>query len=209
MAYRRTPKIEARLVETRDRILQSAIQLIAANGYRATNMDAIATDAGVSTGLLYRYFSSKAEIFDEVFQRVSTREIAACRAAASTGTTSRERLTRVLDTFSRRAFRGRRLAWAVLIEPVDVRLDAERLRFRTPYRDIFANLLSEAVAAGEIQPLAVEVVASAIVGAVVESLAGPLSTVTERDQEDRVVAALTRFCLQAVGYCDEALRTRS
>ncbi len=206
MAYRRTPKIETRLAETRDRILHSAIQLIAAHGYKATSMDAIATDAGVSTGLLYRHFSSKSEIFDEVFQRISAREIAACQAAALAGSTSRERLARVLDTFSRRAFRDRRLAWAVLIEPVDARIDARRLRFRTPYRDIFSNLLREAVAAGEIPPLAVEIVASAIVGAVVESLAGPLSTVTERDEEDRVVAALTRFCLHAVGYRDDASR---
>ncbi|MCI1693145.1 TetR/AcrR family transcriptional regulator [Aneurinibacillus aneurinilyticus] len=206
MAYRRTPKIETRLAETRDRILQSAIQLIAANGYKATSMGAIAAEAGVSTGLLYRYFSSKSEIFNEVFQQISTREIAACWAAASTGTTSRDRLTRVLDTFSRRAFRERRLAWAMLIEPVDEHLDAERLRFRTPYRDIFSSLLREAVAAGEIPPLAVEVVASAIVGAVVESLTGPLSTVTERDEEDRVVETLTHFCLQAVGYRDDASR---
>ncbi len=199
MAYRRTPKIETQLAETRDQIVQSAIRLIAAHGYKATGMDAIATDAGVSTGLLYRYFSSKSAIFDEVFHRISTREIAACRLAASAGTTSRDRLARVLDTFSRRAFRERGLAWAMLIEPVDAELDAARLRFRTPYRDIFAGLLREAIATGEIPPLAVDLVASAIVGAVVESLAGPLSTVTDRDAEDQVVAALTRFLLAGCG----------
>ncbi len=204
MAYRRTPKIETQLTATRDQIVLSAIQLVAAHGYTATSMDAIATGAGVSTGLLYRHFSSKSAIFDEVFQRISNREIAACREAASTGTTSRDRLARVLDTFSRRAFRERRLAWAVLIEPVDAQLDTARLRFRTPYRDIFASLLREAVATGEIPALAVDFVASAIVGAVVESLAGSLSTVTDQDEEDQIVAALTRFCLQAAGYCDNA-----
>lgn len=206
MAYRRTPKIETRLAETRECIVHSAIQQIATHGYTATSMDAIAAQAQVSTGLLYRYFSSKSEIFDEVFQRICTQEIAACHLAARTGSTSRDRLARVLDTFSRRAFRGRRLAWALLLEPVDAQIDAERLRFRTPYRDIFSTLLREAISAGDIPPLAVEVVASAIVGAVIESLAGPLSTVTERDEEDRVVAALTRFCLQAVGYRDDASR---
>lgn len=200
MTYRRTAKMEMRLSDTRDRIRQSAIQLITANGYKATSMDAIAAGAGVSAGLLYRYFASKSALFDEVFQRISTREIAACEEAASIGTTNRDRLARVLDTFSRRAFRKRRLAWALLIEPVDAEIDAERIRFRTPYRNIFANLLRDAVAAGEIPPLAVELVASAILGAVVESLAGPLSTVTEPGEEDRVVEALTRFCLKAVGY---------
>ncbi|MHB1630116.1 MAG: TetR/AcrR family transcriptional regulator [Bacilli bacterium] len=202
MAYRRTSKVETRLAQTRDQILESALKLIAANGYKATSMAAIAIEAGVSTGLLYRYFSSKSEIFDEVFQRVCTREIDACQAAASAGGTCRERLTRVVETFSRRAFRGRRLAWALLIEPVDSTLDAERLRFRTPYREIFSSLLREAAATGEIRPLEVEVVASAIVGAVVESLAGPLSMVSNRDEEDMVVDALTRFCMQAVGYRD-------
>lgn len=180
--------------------MQSAIKLVAIHGYKATSVDAVASEAEISPGLLYRYFSSKSKLFDEVFQCITTREIAACQAAAQQGTTARDRLAHVLDTFSRRAFRGRRLAWALLIEPVDARLDADRLRFRKPYHDIFSALLQEAVVAGDIPSMEIDVVASAIIGAVVESLASSLSTVSGSDAEDQVVTALTRFCLQAVGY---------
>ncbi len=54
MAYRRTEKVEARLAATRERIVRAALSLVARGGYGATAMPAIAAEAGVSTGLLYR-----------------------------------------------------------------------------------------------------------------------------------------------------------
>jgi len=44
---------------------------------------AIAERAGVAAGTLYRRFSSKAELFVEVFRTVSEREVAAMHAAAA------------------------------------------------------------------------------------------------------------------------------
>jgi AcrR family transcriptional regulator len=43
----------------RDRLYATALQLIAARGYEATTLRDIAKQAGVSVGLLYRYFPSK------------------------------------------------------------------------------------------------------------------------------------------------------
>lgn len=54
---------EARATATRDRILQGALRAFADGGYRGTTVPAIAAEAGVSVGLIYRYFESKAELF--------------------------------------------------------------------------------------------------------------------------------------------------
>jgi AcrR family transcriptional regulator len=43
----------------RDRLYATAMRLIAARGFEATTLRDIAKDAGVSVGLLYRYFPSK------------------------------------------------------------------------------------------------------------------------------------------------------
>ena len=43
-----------------------------------------------------------------------------------------------METFARRALRGPRLACALLAEPVDPAIEAERLAFRRAYRDVFA-----------------------------------------------------------------------
>jgi AcrR family transcriptional regulator len=45
--------------EMRQRILDGARRAMLEGGYRGTTMPEIAAEAGVSVGLLYRYFSSK------------------------------------------------------------------------------------------------------------------------------------------------------
>jgi AcrR family transcriptional regulator len=49
-------------VATRDKILRAAGQVFARDGYVETRMTDIATEAGLSTGGLYRYFDNKTEV---------------------------------------------------------------------------------------------------------------------------------------------------
>ena len=50
----------------RERILEGARLAFVAGGYRGTSVPAIAREAGVSVGLIYRYFPSKEELFLEL-----------------------------------------------------------------------------------------------------------------------------------------------
>jgi AcrR family transcriptional regulator len=52
----------AHAAEMRARILDAAQQVMHDEGYRATTMPAIASQAEISVGLLYRYFESKDEL---------------------------------------------------------------------------------------------------------------------------------------------------
>ncbi|HYM53528.1 MAG TPA: helix-turn-helix domain-containing protein, partial [Candidatus Dormibacteraeota bacterium] len=54
--------------QMRERIMAGAQHAFAESGYRATSVPAIAAEAGVSVGLIYRYFSSKEELFLSVCQ---------------------------------------------------------------------------------------------------------------------------------------------
>jgi AcrR family transcriptional regulator len=47
-------------------ILRVALQLFARHGYKGTSVDMIATDAGVSHGLMYNYFMGKEELLGEL-----------------------------------------------------------------------------------------------------------------------------------------------
>jgi len=51
--------------ETRSRILAGAGRAFRANGYGAAGVDALAKEAGVTSGAFYSYFKSKAEAFRE------------------------------------------------------------------------------------------------------------------------------------------------
>src|SRR5215218_6358938 len=134
MAYRPTARTEARRAAVRAQIVRSALDLVRRGGYREASVVAVAAGAGVATGTVYRHFPSKAELFAEVFRRASQREVDATRAAAdAAGGTATQRLAAAVETFARRALRGRRLAWALIAEPVDPAVEVERLAFRRSY----------------------------------------------------------------------------
>ncbi len=204
MAYRQTPRMKARMAQTRERILEAAESLVAEGGYASAGVPAVAARAEVSTGLIYRYFQSKAELFDEVFRHASQREIDACAAAARHAGSARERIAHVARTFARRALKGRRLAYALLAEPVDATIEAERLHFRAPYRDIFAAIIEDGIRAGEIEAQDPQLLATGIVGAIAETLVGPLSASPETVHENALVDGVARFCVQALGPCPAA-----
>lgn len=54
------------LPETRERILEGALEALGRHGQRRLGMSDVASIAGVSRGTLYRYFSSKEELFDSM-----------------------------------------------------------------------------------------------------------------------------------------------
>lgn len=54
--------------EKRVLILNTALDLFAAQGFHSTSMEQIAKKAGISKGLTYNYFTSKKEILDEILK---------------------------------------------------------------------------------------------------------------------------------------------
>ncbi len=190
-------------VPTRERLLAAARELIEEGGYAAASVAAIAGRAGVAAGTLYRHFESKEELFVEVFRAVCTREERAMRgAAAAAGEAgAAARLEAVLGTFAERALRNPGWAWALIAEPVDPRVDAERLAYRSRYAAMVADELRAGVAAGELPAQNIELSAAALVGGCGEALVGPLSPVAgaARASDAEVVGALRGFVRRAVG----------
>jgi AcrR family transcriptional regulator len=197
--YRPTERTEARRTATRERIVEAARALIAHGGYREAQVAAVAARAGAATGTVYRHFPSKADLFAEVFRRASQREVDATRAAGETaGPRATDKLAAAVEAFARRALKGRRLAWALLAEPVDPAVEAERLAFRRAYAEVFAVILADGVASGELPPQNVDLAAAALVGALGEALVGPLSPVAAHVDADALVADLVGFSLRSV-----------
>ena len=202
MAYRSTERTEARRAETRGRIVTAARELIAEGGYVAAQVAPVADRAGVAVGTVYRHFPSKSDLFAEVFREASQHEVDAMAEAvhASTGPAP-ERIAAGVEAFARRALAGRRLAWALLAEPVDPAVEAERLHFRHSYRDLMAEVLAEGVDTGELPPQDVEVTAAALIGAIGETMVGPLSPTANGNGGDpeTLIASLLNFCTRAIG----------
>jgi AcrR family transcriptional regulator len=203
MPYRPTERTEARRVATRERIVAAALAQVGEGGYASAGVQAVATRAGVAVGTVYRHFPSKGDLFAEAFRRASQRELdVVVEVSAADGRSADERLTAAVEAFCRRALAGPVLAYALLAEPVDPAVEAERLRFRTGYRDAFARVLEDGVSDGELRPHDTHTVAAALVGALGEALVGPLSTANGGPHE-ALIATLVQFSEEALPRAHE------
>lgn len=59
-------QFEAIRKESRQKILDAALEVFAKQGYHSATVDAIAKTAGISKGLIYNYFKSKEDVLQEL-----------------------------------------------------------------------------------------------------------------------------------------------
>lgn len=207
MVYRTTEARLDRDQAQRQLILACALQRVSAGGFTALTMQALAEDVGIATGSLYRHFRSKGELAAEVFASASQREVAALASALRGAGSATQRLRAGLEQFAARAWHSRRLAFALIAEPVDPQVDEQRLLYREAYAELFIELLEEGVRVGEFRVERIGLVAACLVGAIAEALVGPLSPPARAAREAgqstlelaQVSASLATFCLRAVG----------
>ncbi|MBL8258194.1 MAG: TetR/AcrR family transcriptional regulator [Candidatus Competibacteraceae bacterium] len=200
MVYRRSPLMEERLANNRDRILLATRKLVAEGGFREAQIAAVAALAGMSTGMIYRYFPSKAELFVEVLGDAVGAEIELLSEIAGGPGSATERLSHALTCFVRRALRGPNLAYAFVFEPVDPEVDTARIRYRKKFGDVFKAILVDGIERGEFPDQDAGASAACIVGAFTEALVGPIGPTTRNiHDKERLVESIRSFCLRAVG----------
>jgi AcrR family transcriptional regulator len=92
----RPPGQSAQGTAARGRLYDTAIRMISERGYEATTLREIAKEAGVSVGLLYRYFPSKQSVIIALYDELS--QDFARQTASMTPGTWRDRFQFALET---------------------------------------------------------------------------------------------------------------
>lgn len=185
MAYRQTPAVQARLEDTRRRILKAARSLVSEGGWQQAQVASVASVAGIATGTVYRYFASKAELFAEVLSMVSQREVDVITAIAHSEGTAQTRLHAAVATFVKRALRNPRLAYALIAEPCEPEIDAARLAYRAALSEAIREIIVQGQADQEFHTdIQADIAASVIVGGFMEGLIGPLSPLNHQQFHD-------------------------
>lgn len=78
---------------TRARLLATAEEMFFNRGYAATSVEAIAAEAGFTTGAIYSNFGGKADLFLAVLEKVTAVDLEAVREVLATATTDEQRLS--------------------------------------------------------------------------------------------------------------------
>jgi AcrR family transcriptional regulator len=207
MPYRRTENVVRRLAARENAILAAATALAAEGGMAAVQIAAVAERAGIAAGTVYRYFPSKNDLVAEVMTTVGGRELKAMAAAADAAPGPLSALAACIVTFAARALAERKLAWAVIAEPVDAEVDSMRLDFRQSLAAELETRIKAAITRDLLPEQDARVAAPAIVGALMEGLLGPLAPTYDTDGPAReAVQTATLLALRALGIFDARAR---
>ena len=138
--------MQERMEQNRQAILQSARELIAQGGIKDAQIQAIAERAGVSSGLVYRYFDNKSQVLIEVLSEAIQHEVKILNHIAESELSSKQKLDKAVTTFVKRAMNSPQLAYSLMFEPVDAELEHERFRSK----QLIKQSMKEILAAGKI-----------------------------------------------------------
>jgi AcrR family transcriptional regulator len=208
MPYRRTENVERKLAARRAAILAAARLLAAEGGMAAVQIAPVAIRAGIAAGTVYRYFPSKTELVAALAAVLSEAEIAALRRAADAAPGPLSALAAAITTFAARALAARRLAFALIAEPVETEIIAVQVSYRRALAAELATCIRAALASGHLPEQDAGVAAPALIGALTEALIGPLAPAAAKDASEAraLVQTLTLFALRALGVVDARAR---
>ena len=187
------------------RIVAAARILASESGMAAVQIAAVAAQAGIATGTVYRYFPAKIDLVAALLKEITEREIGALQRAAAGAPGPLSALAAAIMTFAARALRDRRLLFAVIAEPIDAEIDAVRTAFRKSLAAEFAARIAATVAARHFPEQDAALAAAALTGLLVEGLIGPLAPDPSGHERD-VVQSLTLVALRALGVADARAR---
>lgn len=200
MPYRETERTKLRRLERRAAIVTATRTLVSRSGLGAVSIEAVAAEAGIATGTVYRYFAAKDDLIAEVIAAVCRRELdLVARIAGRTDRPATHRMADAVACFGRRTLAGGRTAYAVIAEPSVPEVERLRTDLRRDLAAIFASIVSDGVARGELPPQPSDVVGMSVVGAVSEVLVGPVGARPGAHRSASTVEELVALVLRAIG----------
>ena len=200
--------MQERMEQNREAILQSARELIAQGGIKDAQIQAIAERAGVSSGLVYRYFDNKSQVLIEVLSEAIQHEVKILNhIAEGDELTSKQKLDKAVTTFVKRAMNSPQLAYSLMFEPVDAELEHERFRSKQLIKQSIKEILAAGKINGEFGFEDLNTAALCVVGAmtfvVIEPLNPSRNVMFDQNYKDYFVKQIAEFCVNAVQVQEE------
>jgi AcrR family transcriptional regulator len=162
--------------ETRERILEAALEQFADRGYTAVSVDDVARAAGVTKGAVYYWFADKddlgRDLQQDLYDRLTTASLHALDPEGDAVTNMRRAFHVYLDELGSlgRARFFLRDAWTI------PELDPGSRRVQDDATAVVRGVLAGAIARGEVVPLDPDALARVLMGAWAEATLHVLTT---------------------------------
>lgn len=188
--------------DTKEKIMQATIQVAAENGLANTRTSEIAKVAGVSEGLIFKYFPTKAALFGLVVDLVVKRlKAGVVKIIKTEQLSATEKLHQLIDFHFQFFMNEMNLA-----EVLFSHSDKKSLGFHVetiiehgliPYAELIVEILNEGIRSGEFRSLNPQVMAAAMIGCMQVTLANRIVARQVIDLEIAKVE-LTNFILAGI-----------
>lgn len=192
---------------TRQRILDAAVEVFSHKGYHDTRVDDIVEASGTSKGGVYFYFRSKQEIFlaliDEFARQLERAVIEAIMRETEGIRRVNAALASCLDVFHQ----YQHLAKIFLIQAVGLGeiFEQKRLEIHARFVQAIKLYLDQALADGDIPAIDTEIAALAWMGAINEVVIRWV--ITGEPAPERALPALRTVLLRSIGVTEERIQT--
>ncbi|UNU74042.1 TetR/AcrR family transcriptional regulator [Moraxella nasovis] len=198
MGYKRSELMQKRLQQNRQAILEAAKYLIGQGGIKEAQIQTIAERAGVSSGLVYRYFDNKSHIITEVLSEAIQAELAILMNIANRSMPAHDKLYKAIKTFVKRALNHPKLAYSLMLEPADALVEEARFKSKQIVKDAIEHILLEGKQQHSFDFEDVSTTALCIVGAMTFAVIEPLSLDPQTIDKEMFSTQVASFCLNAV-----------
>jgi AcrR family transcriptional regulator len=139
---------------TRQRLLKAALDLYTTVGFRGTTTPALASRAGVAEGTIYRHFTSKEHLLNEVYRGAQRWAITIVREVdeQEKGAKASERLQRVARRFFEAAERDPSALRMLLYNANEKGLDDRSREAAREFRDALQQMVASGKSDGMVRP---------------------------------------------------------
>jgi AcrR family transcriptional regulator len=153
--------------------MRAALELFTTRGYHASTTPQIASRAGVAEGTIYRHFSSKEQLLNEIYRAAIGTFAAVVKETAAT-LSCPARLERIAAGWREIAARNPALVRLVFVSRLRNLLDAKSREAAKALREEIEKVIASGKAAAQVRPGSVEVWADVwweVVGLMLERVA--------------------------------------
>ncbi len=202
MAYQKSDYVLDKMQKTRDMLIASGRKLVQAGGWKCCTVTAVAQNAGVATGTLYTYFKDITELNMVIYSQIADEELAQLTAIANSDAPAADRFIEAVMVYVGRALRGRVKAYAQIAEPLNPKMEAQKIRYQNEFSACFEQIIRGGVESGEFPAQQPQITANILFGGLKMALIKCLDPEVRDQKEDMqsLMFEILSVCLRTVGH---------